>query len=168
MLQLSMLADCADVCSSLTRSLDTEASDAATLSEAIESVLHQLDTLFCQQKCIELGYTCHMLSILERGRACVVAGESFNLGGPDSVTVEMVKRCLGRMANFIVLFLKTLDAEFPAWNVIQNFHCFDLPDHGKTPSYVRPLRRLCQVFGGNVPDSVAREHLCTGDASCKS
>ena len=83
--------------------------------------LHRIHALFVKRECLKCGFTRMILDSLERQRTAVTSTGEVVLGGPDAVSVEVVHRCLQRMCNWVALVCKTVDAEFPYFEVIQAF-----------------------------------------------
>ena len=56
----------------------------------------------------------------------------------------IMKRCLGRMANFVKLTIRSIDAEFPHWEIVQAFRVLDLREGRvwKPGSHSEDLERI--------------------------
>ena len=87
------------------------------------------------------------------------------LGGQEAVLDAALKRCLQRVACLAKLAIKTVEAEFPSFEVINAFACFKLPrrarvspDVAEQPDHMNYLRRLAQIFDLDV-DTVRQQYV---------
>ncbi|CAE7707229.1 unnamed protein product [Symbiodinium sp. CCMP2592] len=124
---MAMMSDAASACVGLTRSLDTEDYDAATLNWEITSLVQTLHFLFIEGSVVEHGYTKQMLLYLRRQRAYMDGQDRPRcLGGPGTVSADMLQRCIDRLQMFVNLACETLRAEFPDYDLLSSFAIFDL------------------------------------------
>ena len=131
-LQLAMLADAAEENLDLTRGLDKEGFSLEDLSYMISGYYDRLVSLFTGDVAgtpnrdtagcltVSTGYTSHMLKLLRH--PFLLNGQNFSSerGVPDAT----IRRCLGRMCNFVLLVKETLSAEFPNFETVQCYGVF--------------------------------------------
>jgi hypothetical protein len=156
MLQLAMVADATDEGLLLTRAMDSEDMDLATLHSDISRFVDRITLLFDKGQCMDLqpGFTAHMRSLLQHERVILLSsGETRIFGGKGAVTPDVTARCLARMRSFTTLAREVVQAEFPDFELFAAFQVFDLADGGtgsKEPSSHEggnfAVRRLAQVF----------------------
>jgi hypothetical protein len=150
------------------------------LALGAEELVHVADTLFLRRGCLQCGYTKLVLEHLQKPRVLYVrGGTSKVLGGAGRVGAELVTRCLQRMAGWVQLLVKSLDAEFPEWQLIQAFRVFrfgNAPDaggrrvnvsrHALGPAVAadreRCLARLAKAFRVD-PGTLGEEYPMTGN-----
>ena len=124
---MAMMADACDSCVALTRSLDTENYDAATLNWEISTFVQSLNFLFVEGGVVEHGYTKEMLKLLRSQQAFMDLHDRPRcLGGPGKVTLELLQGCIERMQVFVSLACQTLRSEFPDYDLTCSFSIFDL------------------------------------------
>ena len=94
--------------------------------EALGSFLHNIDALFLHEDVLSQGHTELMLQHLSKERVARLPTGLKTLGGQGKVTDRMMKTCLDRMAAWVLLATKRLEAEFPEHQTLQAFRVFDL------------------------------------------
>ena len=130
LLQLGMLADCAEVTLQLTRFLDTESYDKARLPAKLREFCHECDYLFMKGGCFTWpGRTQFVIRellsrrrlIFPRPQEPITIGDAVN-----PVPDEVRQRCLARMVNWWRLARVVLDSDFPQYDLLHSFAVFDL------------------------------------------
>ena len=117
--QGSMMADASDQVMILTRFLDDESTDPATVPGEVNTCLTTLDVLFGEErKCLEVfGYTKAMMQILSKPMVWTVRGKVRTLGSEKGVPEEIIQRCLDRLSCWRSLLRATIAVEFPSFEV---------------------------------------------------
>ena len=116
----AMMSDASDQALSLTRIMDSEDVDPATIHAEIRSFNLTITALFDQRQCLSVfGYTKVMLTLLEEQTVWTVGGKVCSIGQDGGVSPDIVDRCIGRMRSWIVLARAALSAEFPSWEMAQ-------------------------------------------------
>lgn len=150
LLQAALIADAADECMGILRYMDSEECDPAQLTSHIDHLVHQADTLFIQGHALQAdpSFSSHALALLRRPRSCHIGNVVKTLGGPGTVSEQVSRRCMSRMAAWVRLLMSSLQAEFPSWHVIQSFRLFDLSNAWDVGSEVclGSLDRLATFF----------------------
>ena len=118
-LQGAMMADATDQTMIITRLLDDENMDAATLNGEVRSYLAVIETLFgSEEKCLTVfGYTKAMLQTLSRPLVYNVGGKVKSLGFEGPLPRAIIDRCLGRMRCWLKLVKATIAVEFPSFEL---------------------------------------------------
>jgi hypothetical protein len=158
-LQLAMIADAGADGMAFKNFWDSETSDPARSNMEIETFRAKLQALWVDGKCIDMGFTQHVISTFKEPFHIPAAavGSPKSLGG-DMLQGAVLERCLGRMRCFVSMALACLQAEFPAWELLQSFSVFLLGDRGDRRSLIgehvdqeacaqRKLRRLANLCG---------------------
>jgi len=125
-LQSAMQADASDQTLFLTRQLDNEDVDAATLRRRIVDYLSTMDLLIDgpNPKILTVfGYTKSMLNTLRRPLVWHIGNATFCLGSCSGVSDEIITRCLDRMRCWKVLMKATMAAEFPSFEIMHARRC---------------------------------------------
>ena len=176
LVQLSMLADAAFESLAVTRFFDSEDFDISAAPHTIARFLHRIDVLFVQGQVKDLGHTQLMQKHLTTERTCILPPENAlkSLGGPGSISDDVLERCLTRMSIWVRLTGERLEAEFPSWRLLASFRVFDLipllPD-GSRDERLEPveqdLKRLADCFemGGGWTDYCPSFYTCVATAS---
>jgi hypothetical protein len=129
-LQLGMLADCAEVALRLTRFLDTESYDKALLPAKLRSFRQECHHLFVEGGCFTWeGRTRHVVQNLLCRRRLVFPRphEPLTIGDDTSPVSETIRqRCLARMVNWWRLAQAVLEADFPQHDLLCTFAAFEL------------------------------------------
>ena len=97
---------------------------------------------------MEGGYTAYMVDALQRPRVVFINGNKKTIGGPGSVTLAMVQRCLSRMAGWVRLSLQCMEYEYPSWHLLLSFSVFDLCSKEKKRRMVSVMDSARSVFRG--------------------
>ena len=115
-----MLADAADSSIHLTRSMDNESLDAASISREVSLYLAGIKTLFVNGRCLtEFGYTSTMLTTLQHPVIFHLNGEAKSFGFACGVPEPMKRKCLARTQAWVKLAAAALEAEFPCFELAQ-------------------------------------------------
>ena len=165
LLTLAMLADAGDEAAMTIRFFDSKDHDIADAPHVLSAFLQRIAALFLDRRgClspVSFGdgqchtYTSYALDMLrseasvltiQQGRKTVTR----SIGGPSSVSDELLERCLGRMAAWVRLAAATVRAEFPDWEVLNAFAVFSLKLNvkaGANNKFINgSLNRLSAVF----------------------
>ena len=120
-LMLAMMADVADEGMCLTRLLDNEDVDTASLNSEVLLFIRKIDALFGERKrCLNIfGYTSVMMDLLKEYVVWYVNDNSRSIGFEHGVPRDMVDRCIERMRSYAVLARAALAAEFPSFEMSQ-------------------------------------------------
>ena len=95
---MAMMSDAADECMQLTRLMDVESSDPASLRHEISTWLAKLNALFVHGACVtSFGYTSTMLQVLKTPLLWNLGSTCYSIGGEDGVMQAVIDRCLTRM-----------------------------------------------------------------------
>ena len=127
-LQAAMMGDSADENLMLTRQFDcTNYDKAHGKFKFIQGFLQRSKSLFVEGLCFETGLTKIMLEKLKKQRLLTFQdGTVTTVGGPDAVTDEMKRRCLGRMAAYHKMAEEIAAAEWPSYELLHEFWFLDL------------------------------------------
>jgi hypothetical protein len=139
-LQLGMLADCAEVTLDLTRFMDTESYDKAGLPAKLRNYCQECDFLFIKGGCFTWsGRTRQVVQLLSRRRLLFPRPQAPRTIGSETnpLPAEVRQRCLARMVNWWRLAQEVLEADFPQHDLLHSFAVFDLGSGG--PSGARTL-----------------------------
>ena len=120
-LMLAMMADVADEGMCLTRVLDNEDVDTASLNSEVFLFSQKINALFGESKrCLTIfGYTSVMLNLLKEYVVWHINGRSRSIGFENAVPRDIVDRCIQRMRSYMVLARAALEAEFPSFEISQ-------------------------------------------------
>ena len=132
-LQLAMLGDAGDETLMLKRFFDQEFFYLTKLHQVLLDYHTRLRALFVDGLCLETGLTQLMLRTLQKEPKLVrlTGGDIVQIGGPESVTDDIVSRCLGRMAAWCRLGEEISKAEFPGFELFQSLAPFNLEPQAK-------------------------------------
>jgi hypothetical protein len=125
-LQSAMQADASDQTLFVTRMLDNEDVDAATIRRRLSDYLCTIDSLLDgpNPKILTVfGYTSTMLNTLRRPLVWHIGNESFCLGSTSGVSDEIITRCIDRMQCWKLLMKATISAEFPSFEIMHVRRC---------------------------------------------
>ena len=152
-LQLAMMGDAGDATLMLIRFFDQEFVDRTKLHQVLLDYHTRLRALFVDGLCLETGLTQLMLRTLQKEPKLVrlTGGDIVQIGGPESVTDDIVSRCLGRMAAWCRLGEEISKAEFPGFELFQSLAPFNLEPQAKglemDAKYIKEsFSRLCKVL----------------------
>ena len=132
MLQMGMMADCADEVVRLTRFFDSELYDHALVAPRLAQFRATCEYLFAGGGCLtHEGHTKAMVTHILRPRMVLQStGLPKTLGDVRGVSSEIVARCLARMQNWWQLASLVLATEFPDYSVLHAFSAFSLTGGG--------------------------------------
>ena len=161
--QLGMLADAAVENLQLTRLVDYQGFPLDELASYLAAFKRRLRALFAgpAPACKTLGCSGQMLRVLTRRLAIQLPGSAtaancVMLGHTDGVPADVVTRCMQRMSNWVAVVEETIDAEFPHFEVLQAFSCFNVKgeadlDRERLRACQRDLAKLRAAF--RCPDN---------------
>ena len=124
-LQLGMLADASDEGTRLVRQLDCDDLDEGEVVWDCERYIMILKALFVDGQCLVApGYTFYAIEALKKVRVNITSGTPKTFGG--TLEPEVITRALRRMAAWVIMATRTIDAEFPGFELRSNFKVFAL------------------------------------------
>ena len=127
-IQLGMLADAGIEALHLTRLCDKENLATEDVGFWVSSTLSRIQMLFVDGDVVTtVGHTKWIIDVLKSSPLVFfVDGAPRQLGGAQSVTVEIVKRCLGRMSSWVRMATTVLESEFPNFRVLSAMSIFSV------------------------------------------
>ena len=127
LLLFGMMTDAAAAVMDFLRFFDTESYDAALVRNRVQQLANTLNWAFTEANVVstEGSYTHRMLMLLAKSRTVVIKGQAYVIGSPGGVPRSVIDNALARLNSFVVLSIAALRAEFPSWEVMQNFSAFD-------------------------------------------
>ena len=133
LITIAMLADAADVILVLTRSLDDESADVASMHDAVHTMIATMEALFVNSKCLAVtGYTKHMVTTLQKHRMIYLKDGLRSIGG--DATASYITHCMDRMKKYVALLKEVVKTEFPDWEIFAAFRVFDLHSNERRQS----------------------------------
>ena len=181
-IQAAMMAEAADEHLLLRRWFDSDAWDAASIGRQLDSFLNKLRYMSIvppgspigKAGCENHGFVQYAIQMLSQPHVAWVRGTQCVLGGPNSVTRDIMSRCLSRMANWIRLTIAAVSAEFPSWQLTCALEIFELrsdahhDDEAAAPAAAEAatkFERLATAFGLDLPllreEYAACEHVAS-------
>ena len=140
-----MMCDGGDECLRFLRFWDGDMYDPATIGKLIRAFLSKLSFLFIKGKCLTLGCTRRMLTLLGRVRVLTLPGmDALTIGASDGIPAATVKACMDTMQAWLVLVVGGLQAEFPSWEILQSMQVFDITSQGANTADL--LTRIANTF----------------------
>ena len=193
MLQMGVLADCAEACLELTRFLTRKRSTSVWYPQRLDRFQYVCEFMFTRGGCMNYpGHTTTMLQLIKKPRLLhTSAGQPRTIGDVRGGSDEVAATRLARMQNVWTLAGAVLSAEFPDFGVVRCFSAFDPPRiEGGGPAHLRHVPRdaltclACFLAldpartGGRVPgpphrcgtgaaDRILLERLCLGRCSLR-
>lgn len=183
LLTISMIADAGDEGSQLCRSFDRELPASEDLANEIATFITRISHLFALDEpvCVLTGYTHHMITLLSEREILLptLDGKSVrSLGGPGSITAELVVQCLKRMQTWVRLAKMVIQHEFPEWDLVSAFQLFNVTGGKKllsTQTQETHINRISKFFDLDVMqfrtqfyDLAALARVHAQNASCDS
>ena len=152
-----MLADAMDEALMLTRSLDHELADTSLLHSQLERFMKNTQTLFVSEKCVESGFTKHMLEAVKKQWIWVDGAQARSIGLHGGIPGHAMAENLKEMAAWTALAAKVIATEFPSFDLMLSFRCFALSGmDGDAPrrhlcmeraeQHSQDLERLCKAM----------------------
>ncbi|CAK0807965.1 unnamed protein product, partial [Prorocentrum cordatum] len=123
---LALLADAGDECNMLIRVMDTERMDVSAVSMNLRAFLSRIHALFVDEHCWKLGYTQYMVQQLQEPVLLLAMDGQKTLGCAAGVPVDVKRRCVQRMANWVHLARETIRAEIREFEIIYAMRAFNL------------------------------------------
>ena len=112
-LQVAMMADGGRiVLGSITRRYDNQSPDPSAEARELQMARHLLDVMFLRRGVLKHEsaiFTCHAIKLLSKSRLIKKTSGLASVGGPGTVTSEIVDRCFSRMAAWIHLVMLQLE-----------------------------------------------------------
>ena len=120
MLQMGMLADCAELCLELTRFFDKETLDIGLVPQRLHDFKDVCQLMFARGGCMPYpGHTTTMLQLIKKPRLLHTnTGQPRTIGDVSGVSDEVAATCLARVQNWWTLARAVLSAEFPDFDVV--------------------------------------------------
>lgn len=153
LLLISMIADAGDEASRLCRSFDRELPASEELANEIATFLTRITRLFASHEplCLLTGYTHLMVSTLSEREILLptLDGKGIrSLGGPGSITAQLMSNCLERLQAWVHLAKMVVRHEFPEWDVVSAFQLFNVasPRLLSTETQDNHIKRLAKFF----------------------
>ena len=141
-LQLGMMADAALEIDTFVRFGDTSDLDEAELPEKQDRLVTIIHSLFVEGQCMHIpGGTSIALKTLRMPRTYIICKTVKTIGSSDGPSEEIVTRCLRRMSVWAKLATSVIEAEFPDWEVVNNFKVFNLRPSGDSETKVALQRQ---------------------------
>jgi hypothetical protein len=127
-----MMGDASDEAMCVTRFFDDSNFELSELPLELYNFILHVEYLFLSEPagCLATGYTYYATQVLQTPRlVSTSSGETKTIGGPGSVTVEIIGRCLSRMAGWARLSLQCISFEYPGWDLVLCYVIFNLSDY---------------------------------------
>ena len=132
---LALMADCSDEALLLNRFLDADGYDKAALTTELVNFLKKVTWMVEERGALTTGYTLYMLQTLStKQRTIFVDAKPRRLGGPGSPSAATLDKVFQRMRNWLQLCRHTIRAEFPEFETLQAFACFNLAGAAGAPT----------------------------------
>ena len=131
-LMAAMMGDGSEENLSLTRFFDNpglQGYDLAIVPAELHKFITIIHHLFVSGDpgCLKAGYTAYAIDfVLKRQLVAVLPKKVITFGGVDSLTVDVLRNCLSKMAGWVRLSIECIDLEFPHWKTFLSFGIFDL------------------------------------------
>lgn len=117
---LAMMADASDECLALTRIMDNETVDPASVRREIQTWASKINALFVRGSCVScFGYTSVMLRTLQYPLVWNIGATCNSVGSDQGVPHQIIDDCLKRMRTWVELATATVLAEFPDFEIAQ-------------------------------------------------
>lgn len=152
-LLLAMLADAALELHRVVRAFDAEECDESELPYELDRYRSVIRKLFIEGACLHVGLTKLMLKHLESQKLLLSAGFRSTFGGPGTVTQDVKRDCLKRMAAYVVVAESVLEGEFPSFQLVSSLRVFSLSDSSRTQKQLESgernncLEKLAEAIG---------------------
>lgn len=146
LLQLALLADAADEALVLVRMVDVEDVDLSEIPTFVGQFIQRIAALFKQEGALKLGYTRHVLEMMEAGAVSMLIKKSGQARRIRPPSREVIDRCLQRMKCWCKLAVEVVRTEFPDYSLFCAMGCFALKTGTKSSNESADVERLAQVF----------------------
>ena len=121
---LAMATDAAATCCDLTRSLDAEDADISLLASQVQQFAHSIRALFFSERVVDLPtFTRDVCDSLRKQPIAILHN---GIAREVTITDDDVQSAFAILKEWTILALKTLEAEFPAWQLLTCFDVFQL------------------------------------------
>ena len=126
LIQAAMMCDGGDESLMLLRLCDDPDLDMATAPDEIAAYIARVEFLFLQGGCLSTrGYTKQVIDMLRNHVITYQVDTAWkSLGGCHGVSQQAIQNCLARMGCWVRVAKSVLDAEFPAFELLQSFSIF--------------------------------------------
>ena len=153
---------------------DRNTVDVAQLRAAMENFLARVTALFVNRKACQIhcythaaswlfkrkGNTTHIndfmcqlylsltkaLQWLKKETVVKIKHDFRTIGGPDSVSPQMLGTCFDRMVQWVELAKETLEAEWPSFEAVRAFSVFQLRPQLSVDTIKKDLTKICHIF----------------------
>ena len=146
LLQLALLADAADEALVLVRMVDVEDVDLSEIPTFVGQFIQRIAALFKEEGALKLGYTRHVLEMMEAGAVSMLIKKSGQARRIRPPSREVIDRCLQRMKCWCKLAVEVVRTEFPDYSLFCAMGCFALKTGTKSSNESADVERLAQVF----------------------
>ena len=112
---LSMMADASDEALQLTRILDRENVDPASVRREVQAWIAKINALFGRGACVKsscFGYTTVMLRLLQHPIVWNMGSTFYTIGADEGVPADVIQRCLSRMRSWVELLQRRCARDF--------------------------------------------------------
>ena len=150
LLLIGMLADASLECLLLTRQMDAEDTDPAMLQGRVREFLNTIQKLFIEQHCVNTGMTKRMISEIKKQHMWFDHKVPTYIGRSEGIDPEGLAECLKRMAAWVSLSARVINAEFPSFEAAQAFRVLSWSASGDSvgdlDSLHEDFERLAHTF----------------------
>ena len=145
---------------------DGDVGELSSMPADLHAFVQAVEYLFIRRPagCISTGFTAYIIRELQDPRLVFVNGRAKTIGGHNSVSHDLIGRCLSRMAGWVRLSIQCMQYEYPHWHICLAFAVFDLGatkkgrPHGFGAEFqAKSFERLGVAFDGNA--EVLRKQL---------
>ena len=156
-----MLADASDEGIQFIRTVDHARAQPARLHWELDFFLQKIDRAFVGRRCVESGYTKHMIDTFKIPIYCQLPGGVVTtLGSEEGIAEDVIESCCRRLAIWVKNCKLAAQAEFPCFTLTKAFSVFavgiraSMPQAGSTDrgctvvtdEVLQSLRRMAQAF----------------------
>ena len=141
MLQMGMLADCAEACLDLTRCVDKETFDIGLVPGRLDQFKDVCEFMCARCGCMtHPGHNTRMLHLIQQPRLLRTgACRPKTIGDICGISAAAAATCLARMQNWWALAQAVLSTEFPEFDIAWCFAAFDIARvEGGVPANLKP------------------------------
>ena len=154
LLLVALLADAGDETSSVCRLFDNDDYDSSGVATSLDLYRQRIHYLFLERGALRVnGYTSYMMETLSKRRIyqCPCSDTSTktyakSLGGPGTISAEVLDTCFEHMSAWVRLALETMRAEYPGSELLQTFSIFSLANVSEPEQFSEKCARMGQIF----------------------
>ena len=154
LLLLAMLTDAADESMLVLRAQDKKISNPADTAFWISTYISRIQTLFLEEKCLQLGYTKIMMDELQKPLVYVVKGSALQSGSRAGASHDDVQFCLDKMKCWARLAIATARAEFPDFGILHAMSIFSLRPKDLTNAHRHDSDNIVSAGTDDVDDKI--------------